>query len=81
MLQTQANTIPKSPQELKTAFGRRLAELRKERSLTQEKLAQQIKKDVVFVAYIEGGKRSPSFSTLTKLAQVLDVPPAELFRF
>ncbi len=81
MMQNHSNSIPKSPEELRKAFGVRLAELRKQKALTQEKLAQQIKKDVVFVAYMEGGQRSPSFSTLTKLSQVLEVSPAEFFRF
>lgn len=74
-------TIPASVGELRKLFGRRVAELRKEKSLTQEQLARILKKDPVFVAYIEGGQRSPSFVTLHKLAATLDVHPADLFKF
>ena len=66
---------------LKRQFGKRLAELRRERGLTQQKLASALKMDTVSVAYMESGKRSPSFKTLHKLCRVLSVRPMDLFRF
>ncbi len=81
MAETLTSKTPESVTELRKLFGRRVAALRKEKSLTQEELARQLKKDPVFVAYIEGGQRSPSFVTLHKLAKTLGVHPAELFKF
>lgn len=81
MAATFTQKTPESVGELRKLFGRRVAALRKEKSLTQEELARQIKRDVVFVAYVETGVRSPSFVTLHKLAKTLGVHPAELFKF
>lgn len=77
----QTTKILGSVEELRRLFGRRVAVLRKEKGLTQEQLARQIKMDVVSVAYIEGGQRSPSFPTIHKLSKALSVHPGELFRF
>jgi len=73
--------LPTTAEGLKRQFGKRLAELRRERGLTQQKLASALKMDTVSVAYIEGGKRSPSFKTLHKLCRVLKISPMELFQF
>lgn len=62
-------------------FGRNLANLRRQRGMTQEQLARQVKLDPVTVAYLEGATRGPSFQTIYKLAKALKVNPMELFRF
>lgn len=73
--------IPQTLKELRRLFGRRVAEVRNAKSLTQEELARKMKVDPVFVAYIEGGQRSPSFVNLHELSQALNVHPMELFKF
>lgn len=54
-------------------FGQRLRMLRMKRNFTQPQLAELI--DVALRTYqgYEGGSRSPSFDTLVKIADILDV--------
>ncbi len=54
-------------------FGKRLRAMRMKRNFTQPQLADLI--DVALRTYqgYEGGTRSPSFETLVKLADILDV--------
>ena len=54
-------------------FGKRLRAMRIKRNFTQPQLAELI--DVALRTYqgYEGGTRSPSFDTLVKLANILDV--------
>ncbi len=44
-------------QKLMKEFGRKVAELRKSRGVTQQDLAERIGMSVVAIAYIETGKR------------------------
>lgn len=64
---------------LMRAFGKRVAELRKKRGMTQEQLAAKVDTHVTTVAFIEGGTKFVRLSTLRKLAQALDVEIKELF--
>ena len=71
-----------SPQEKKymQAFGKRLAEVRKSRGLTQEGLAEKLDISAVSITYLETGRRWPRLITLQKIAKCLGVPVAELFK-
>jgi transcriptional regulator with XRE-family HTH domain len=60
-------------------FGQRVRELREKRNLSQEKLAQASNLTTSFVSTIEGGKKTPSLTTVLKLAYGLKVDAAELF--
>lgn len=64
--------------EYSTLFGRRLAEIRKEKGIAQDKLA--IKCDIArsFVGEVERGKRNLSLRNICKLAIGLEVTTAEL---
>jgi len=66
---------------LKVLFGRRLRQLRRKSSLTQERLAESIGVSVDLVSNIERGINAPSFTTLEKLALILNVPVKEFFDF
>lgn len=59
-------------------FGSRVAELRKGRGLSQEKLAFEIGMDLTSVNEIERGKRNPTLMTVVKIAQAFGLRPAEL---
>jgi transcriptional regulator with XRE-family HTH domain len=72
--------IPVSLDQFRKVFGRNVAAARKAKGMTQEQLAHILKLDPVFIAYIEGAQRSPSFGTLYKLAKTLEVAPEKLFR-
>ena len=66
---------------LRALFGQRLRQLRREKNITQERLAETIGVSVDLISNIERGVNAPSFETLEKLAETLDVPVKELFDF
>jgi transcriptional regulator with XRE-family HTH domain len=67
-------------QKLMKAFGKRVAEVRKSRGVTQQELAENIGMSVVAIAYIETGKRWARLGTLNKIANSLKVNVADLFK-
>jgi XRE family transcriptional regulator, fatty acid utilization regulator len=67
-------------QKLLKAFGKRLAQVRKGRGMTQQELAERVNMSVVTIAYIETGKRWARPGTLYRLAKSLKVDVAELFK-
>lgn len=60
-------------------FGERVRQLREKRDLSQEKLAQASDLTTSFISTIERGKKTPSLTTVLKLARELKVDAAELF--
>jgi len=56
-------------------------ELRKNKQITQEKLALEANLNRAYIGYIERGERKPSVETLAKIAKVLGVPLYKLFIF
>jgi transcriptional regulator with XRE-family HTH domain len=61
------------------AFGKRLQELRRERGMTQEQLADELDIHVTSIAFIETGVKFVRLSTLRKLALALKVELVDLF--
>lgn len=66
-------------QKLMKAFGKRVAEVRKNQGITQQQLAEDIGMNVVAIAYIETGKRWARLGTLNKIASRLNVKISDLF--
>jgi transcriptional regulator with XRE-family HTH domain len=64
------------PDKLVRDVGRRVAELRRERDLTQQALATKLRASTQWVQQIEYGSNLTLFS-LARLANVLDVPLEE----
>lgn len=62
-------------------LGKRIAELRKYRGLTQEQFAEAIGCSVEFISLVERGVNSPSVAGLEKFAEILAVPVHRLFIF
>ncbi len=60
------------------AIGARVKNFRKERNLTQEKLAELIDVSVPYMSNIETGKKKLSMKVLVNLSSALDVTPDEL---
>jgi transcriptional regulator with XRE-family HTH domain len=58
--------------------GRRIAELRREKGWTQERLAEKVGTSVQWVSRIEGGVNM-TIETMVGLARVLDVEVPDLF--
>lgn len=61
-------------------FGKRVAEVRKSRDITQQQLAELTGMSVVAIAYIETGKRWARMGTLSKIAKNLQVDIHDLFK-
>lgn len=62
-------------------LGEKIRSLRKERDLTQEKLAELAKVDPKSIISIETGKRNPTLKTLNKLAKALKTSSNKLLSF
>ncbi len=65
----------------KELLGLKVKEFRKQRKLTQEKLAEIIGVDNGYISKLEVGQNFPSISTLEKIAEALDVELYALFQF
>ena len=66
---------------IKVLFGRKLKEYRKSKKLTQIRLAELANVDDKHISCIENGKSFPSPNLISKLAEVLEVEPKDLFEF
>ena len=62
-------------------FGKRIQHLRKERGLTQEKLAELVDVDRSYMGFIERGERNPTLDKISKIARALNVSLPHLFDF
>lgn len=67
--------------DIKQLIGKRIKSIRKKKGFTQEKLAELIGVESQSLSYMETGKFSPSPDTLSKLAEILNVPPYEFYFF
>ncbi len=59
-------------------FGRRLRELRKDRGLTQEALAEAADLSGNYISDLELGLKVPSLTILIRLSQALQIAPPDL---
>ena len=59
---------------------RNLIKIRKEKGLTQEKLAYESGMSKGYLSEIEAGKKSPTVRILEKLAETLEVSPSRLLK-
>lgn len=62
-------------------FGTKVKQLRKQAGLSQEELAELIKRDPRTIVAIEAGKRNPTLNTIYKLAKALKVSAGQLLPF
>jgi len=60
------------------AFGLVLKELRKNKSISQEKLALDGGLDRTFISLMERGLRQPSLTTIIQISDALSIKPDEL---
>ena len=61
-------------------FGQVLRELRVNKKISQEKLAEFCDLDRTYISLLERGLRQPTLTTLFKIAQALEVQPSEIVR-
>lgn len=66
---------------IKELLGKRIKELRKEKGVTQERLAEIIGIDPNNLSRIEKGRNYPTPENLSKIANALNVSPDKLYFF
>ncbi len=64
---------------IKQKFGNKIKELRKQKGLSQEKLANLADIDRTYLPTIEKGERNVSIEVVEKLANALNVEIKDLF--
>lgn len=64
--------------KVEEVFGKIIKENRTKRSISQEKLSEITGLDRTFISLIETGKRSPTLTTIIKIANGLNIKPSEL---
>lgn len=62
------------------AFGELVRELRKEKGLSQEKLAELSDLHVNYISFLERGKRQPTLSSLIKIAEAFNFSLSSLLK-
>ena len=70
---------PVQPAKLLSSVGRRIAELRVERGLTQEALSEKLGVTTRWVQSAEAGGENFTLTTLVRFANALRTPVAEFF--
>ena len=78
------NTLVVMNQAIQEAYlnklSRRIADVRKQKGFTQERLAEEADLDRVALANIETGRRRPTVTTLYKLAKAMNIDVVDLFK-
>jgi transcriptional regulator with XRE-family HTH domain len=72
----QRKGTPRSPEH--AALGEAIRQVRTERGLSQEELADAAGMHVTHVGGLERGVRNPSYTTLVRLSRALGVEPGGL---
>lgn len=73
-------TSSRQEEQYLNSLCRRIAELRKAKGFTQERLASEASLDRVAIANIETGRRRPTVTTIFRISIALGVKPEEFFR-
>ncbi|MGN6188213.1 MAG: helix-turn-helix domain-containing protein [Conexibacter sp.] len=69
--------MPLSPAE---AFGRAIRDVRRERRLSQEDAALASGIDRAYYGHVERATKTPTLTTVWRIARALDTRPSELLR-
>lgn len=75
-----AEQFPAAPLDVSSRFGLRLRELRKERNLTQLRMANEFGIDRSFISDVERGRKSISLPMLEVIALGMKLTLSELLR-
>ena len=65
--------------DVKVEYGKKVREIRKDRGISQEKLAELAELDRTYVSEIENGKRNVSIETMYKIGEALKIPVFKFF--
>jgi len=61
--------------------GGKIRKIRKEKGLSQERLAFEAGLNRAYIGYIERGERNPSIKVVARIAKILKISLNELFKF
>jgi transcriptional regulator with XRE-family HTH domain len=75
------NQMGRAKSEIAQKLGQRVRALRRERDLTQERLAEAAHLSVNYISGVERGLYSPSLTALAAMAKALSVEIKDLFDF
>lgn len=67
--------------QLLKSFGERIKKLRKEKGLTQERLADEAQIERSYMGTIERGERNPTILKVYRIAKALKVSAGQLLPF
>ena len=67
--------------DVNIAFGKRVAELRRNAGYSQEQFAFKCELDRTYVGAIERGEKSPTLNTIVKIVNALGISKSELFDY
>ncbi|HEV8513027.1 MAG TPA: helix-turn-helix transcriptional regulator [Cyclobacteriaceae bacterium] len=67
-------------QHLNETFGKVIKQLREERDLSQQELADYAELDRSYISDVERGRYNPTLLTIYKLSEILKIKPQELFK-
>lgn len=62
-------------------LGRKISRIRREKDITQEKLAEKVGVSTTWVGYIETGYRRPNLKMIYRIAKALSVKVKDIFPF
>jgi transcriptional regulator with XRE-family HTH domain len=65
--------------KLQEIVGERIAHLRKEKKISQQKFSYEANIERTYLTHIEKGRKNISLSTLEKIINALEVSPVEFF--
>lgn len=65
--------------DIKVAYGNKVRQIRKDKGVSQEKLAELAELDRTYISDIENGKRNVSIETMFKIANALQSPLIKFF--
>ena len=65
--------------DLKKMIGSRIQKIRKQKGLTQDRLAEDINISSKYLSSIERGKENPTLNTIIQLSESLDVDLDKIF--
>lgn len=67
--------------EFRKAFGKKIKRLRQEKEFSQERLGFLAQLDRTYIGGLERGERNITLSNIKKIADALEIPVIELFKF
>lgn len=67
--------------DLKKKFGKKLREIRKEKGLTQEQIAERANMSIQSVSGFETGATFPNYPNFINILKILNIPALRLFLY